>query len=777
MKKTRSHDFSRVTLERAVQFALLAMFAAPGMAAAQEEALEGEEAIKELTCPTNYAEIGILGTNNASTKFGEYNGLYRSGGYGIANFDVRGGDSYCQKSGTLRWHVDGRDLGTTSRSLSGSVAEQGKWSVGVGFDQLRHYTTTGFQTPYQGSPGDNVFVIPPGFGTWSNPNQLTPAQRAYFRDVDVHNERRNITFNSAYNLNTEWSFNFDYKRIDQSGAKLLSTASESATISGIAFVNQRVSLLMNPTEYTTDMFTAAANWVGEKAYAKLEYYASLFDNDNTGVLFSNANSTAALAAGGSFPLNTISTMPSNQLHQINFTGGYIFSPATKLTGGLSYSRNTQDMSYAGAYTQIGAQTAAILPAGVGSLDARVINKHADLRLTHQFTPAVNLNVGYKYNERDNQTDSNLYTFGALAVSAAPNVTVVNAPMSNRNQKFDASIGYRIDKQQRLNFGYEFERIQRWCNNDLTAFPGFAPQTAATAGAVYADLTTCAQVPKSKENRFNAGYKLSVFDTVDFNLGYTHSDREATVNGSTDFYNPMMANTAGFEKAGWVAPFQGSRRQDQVKAGVNWQATRKLDVSLDSRYSEENYYDTIVGGDNGRSFSANLDANYNFSEHMQFSGYFTWQERSRDMHLGVDGNAVTPPTLFRGNTLSDTNYTIGVNSKQKFLYNRLVLSQDVSYALSRSSYSGFDISPGVANGGATPDIRSKLMQVNVAGTYAINKPMSVRVGYLYQRLISNDYFYIPYQYGAGADTRILPNNLQSPNYAVNVLYVAYRYAFQ
>ena len=789
----KTYDFSEKNLTRAVRLALLAMFVVPGLAIAQsdpdqkavdpkavnqrtDQAADDEDEedgdVKALICPTNYFEVGALNVSSASPKFGEYNGLNGSGLYGVGNFSVSGGSGYCRHGGALRWQVSGKDLGTTSRNIGGSVGEQGRWSVGLNFDQLRHYTTTGYQTPYQGSRGDNVFGLSPGFGTIANgtvnginTTALTPAQLAVMRTVNVYNERRNTSFNAGYNFNTEWGVKFNYKRIDMSGAKLVSGYTEPADLTALGGFNYsggRV-MLMNPTKSSTDMFTLALNWTGKNAYASFEYYASLYHDDYNGLSFSNpfSNQPAGTVPGSLFPLSTMSTPPSNNLHQINLTGGYIFSPATKLTGGLSFSINRQNASYDGTYTPGSAPGLS-----VSSLGGKVENKHADLRLTHQFMPALNLNVGYKYNERDNQTSSRAYTFIDLA---GGNDTVVNIPMSHKRQQFDAALAYRIDKRQRLNFGYEYEQINRWCNNALA-------NTAQGANAAYYTTASCAQVPKSTENRFSLGYKLSVLDQVNFNAGYTYSDRDATVNPS--FYNPMQAIAQGYENYGWLAFFQASRRQNLLKAGVNWQVTPKFSLGLNGRYTKDNYYDSALGVQSGKSSSVNLDADYAFSENASFGAYVSWQDRSRDLTSASDRSTTALPVNLWFNTLTDRDTAIGINGKQKLFHGKLQLTEDLSYGLGKSSYNttlGPNIAPAVGNNGSTPDIKSELIQFRLTGAYDLNKHSRVTAGWLYQRLKANDYYYNGYQYGF-APTAMLPTNQKGPGYTVNVVYLLYRYSF-
>src|SRR3990167_6766179 len=156
--KIRNEKMNVRMLALAVQSALVAMCAMPLAAQADDEATA------TLKRPDNFVEIGAMNVTHDSAKFGEYNGLDEEGVYAIGNFDIRGGDAYQGGDGTLRWQVEGADLGTTSRSLGASVENQGQWSLGISFDELRHHITDSYQTPYQGNMGGDTFTLPAGFG-------------------------------------------------------------------------------------------------------------------------------------------------------------------------------------------------------------------------------------------------------------------------------------------------------------------------------------------------------------------------------------------------------------------------------------------------------------------------------------------------------------------------------------------------------------------------------------------------------------------------------------
>src|SRR5476649_1909711 len=145
--KTRNGKMKVTALALAVQGVLAAIYAMPAQA--------DDEQAAGLKVPTNFVEFGALGVSKDSAKFGEYTGLNKSGAYFIGNFGIRGGDAYGDGNGTKRWQIDGSDLGLTSRSAGATMSDQGKWSIGINYDELRHFTSDSYQTPYLGSMGGN----------------------------------------------------------------------------------------------------------------------------------------------------------------------------------------------------------------------------------------------------------------------------------------------------------------------------------------------------------------------------------------------------------------------------------------------------------------------------------------------------------------------------------------------------------------------------------------------------------------------------------------------
>ena len=125
MKTTRECLAVRASVA-AVRVALVAMALAPAAYAADPAV--PDPAVTELTRPTNSVEVGAGYVSQDSFKFGQYNGLFNKGVYGILNLDWSGGAPYDSDS-AARWRVYGTNLGLTDRTIYGEYANQGTFKI------------------------------------------------------------------------------------------------------------------------------------------------------------------------------------------------------------------------------------------------------------------------------------------------------------------------------------------------------------------------------------------------------------------------------------------------------------------------------------------------------------------------------------------------------------------------------------------------------------------------------------------------------------------------
>ena len=818
MTPRNRHSYKKL-VSLAMGGALVAAIAAPPTSWAQDASADD---IKALTLPTNFIQVGGDYNSNESYKYGEYNGLYKQGITVLGDLSLAGGDGYGAGTGTMRYELSGADLGTNSGSLNASVSDQGRWNIGVGYDELRHALTNSYQTPFLGALGGNNFNVPGNFGvintaykpvgfkTAPGTNDLTAQQLNSFRTENIYSDRKNLSVTAGYRLTAHWDVKLDFNHLAQDGAKLLGVAGDQVNTppgSTYTWAGQTPLVLPNPTEYATDTFKAAVDWLGTKSFATLSYYGSFFHDTYDSMSWSNpfikAPATVPTGTLSGFPTDTISSFPSNQVNQINLTGGYDFSPSTRLNGGLSYARGEQDMAYPGT------GNVGLTPLGVPdvSLHGVVDVTHLDLKLTNQSWKALTLAAGVKFNERDNKTPSNSYTYNNINQVATQTGTSVNAPMSNKTTQANVTADYQLSGRQHLRAGYEFDATDRWCNNAAANNAQGTLDAALTGSwAAYAQAQ-CAQVTDTKENKGILAYRLRASDSLNLSAGYSYSWRKAN-NANSTFYNPMQAvdnpvgsgsSAEGFEVLGFVSYFQASRHEQIVKAGANWQPGDKLSLSLNGRYTGDRYSDLTYGVQNSDSASASFDSTYVFNERRSVSLYATYQHGYRNLTnlYKVNSNPATATGLSGvagetwTNTLGESDTTIGASARQDgLLAGKLSVATDVRYSLGNSTYNtapfpGTDLQGNTCSAiyyltcGSPPTIKNSTLRLRLYGSYdlgASGRGGKIFMTYTYQHLSSDDYFYNAYQYGY-TPVALLPTNQQSPSYVMNAIFAGYRYSFR
>jgi MtrB/PioB family decaheme-associated outer membrane protein len=761
--KTPNGKMATSVLAAAVQGALLAMCVLPAHAE--------DETVAALTTPDNFVEVGVASVDKQSAKFGEYSGLNKSDPSLIGNFSVRGGD-YGSENGTTRWSANGSNLGLTSRELGASFSNQGTWNIGVNYDELRHNTTDGYQTPYVGDVGGNNFTLPAGFGTTANTvTALTAAQRAALHTVDVNNTRKNTSLTAGYNINKQLRLTFDFNNLEQSGAKLMAFSSDGNLGGGVSA--ERIAILPNPTNYTTDTFNLAMDWAGEKGHLTAGYYGSFFRDH-----YDRVNWTTFAGANA---MDTMSTAPSNQLHQLNLSGGYRFSPQTKLTGGLSYGRNTQDSGYV-------ASAADLISIPQTSLNGNVITTHADAKLVNQTTRDLKLSAGVTYNKRDNRTQSNIYSFRDIG---AGTYDLPNTPFSHDKTQLELAGDYRLGKSNKIRLAYSHDDTKRRCNS-------YGVDVAYPAG------TNCLVDTATTEDKLSLGYKLKMMQAVDLSVGYVYGERTTDYNTSArvaldsvrggTVLDPYTAGTIaglnGGDYVGFHPIFDASRKQQMLKIGANWQASDALAFGIGSRYTDDSYTDATFGAQSGTSWNLNLDATFNYSENGSVFAYISQDYRDRDVKHVNRSNTTTNAYIW-SDQLKDQSISYGLGFKQGGLMSgKLDLKADLTYSDAKSNYSSallYTFTGGTTTStscalatamtcGTAPDIANKLTQVKLTGTYKVDKQSKVALGYIYQKLSSTDYYYDAYQYLYTA-TSAMPSNQQSGSHKVNVVAASYTYNFK
>ena len=794
----------------AVHIALL------GLASA---AAAAENTVEDLTKPVSTVEIGAVGVSGSSAKFGEYNGLDKSGALPLAGFDIRGGGAYDSDS-VLRFRLTGKDLGLDTRSLGGEVGEQGRFRLSFGYDSLVKNRSDSYQTFYQGA-GSNALALPSNWATnqnncvvsatstgpvavaggtagcgnyyitqatnnattatpVGNALALTAAELSDFYTYKLATKREKYDVGATYVMDSKWSLSASTRHELKNGAQAI----------GLPFVTTNAQVtIANPISYVTDQANLAISFKDGKAYGELAYYLSNFHDNISSVLVDNpyfSNSTPSVAATTGivtfpFPADArISTMPDNKFQQYTLNGGYNFSPAVKFSGNLSSGRGTQNQSYMPPGT--GAWETA--PAGAlpqNSLNGLVKYSSALFKLTLKPMRDLQVVAAYKFDERDNQTASNLYNFRdtdqqTTTVTGAANGSVVlpnglvgptvlgglttnsslwNLPYSKKVSQGNLDLDYRLARGQAVKLALESQKLSRWCNT---------PNAPATS------VNFCINSLGSSEKTARLDYRNNMLETLSGRISVAHSSRTAE-SYRTDVAEYAQDILTRFNMT--------DRTRNRVRASLNWAPTDALDFGLNVGVTKDDYVlgrnplDTapatlpagssgltqLLGVQSSKTQSVSLDAGYRASDTLNFNAYFTKEDINQLLKANggtsyaAASSTVTPPDWAADMVDQVRTFGFGVKAtelhggKVELIGDFVRVRSSNPYGMSASTQYAFSTSATAPT--ATMTAAAYAAGISMPPTYAdsdtlkfglkyeLNKTSAIRLSYVYQKLASAD----------------------------------------
>jgi len=794
MKYTIEKRFSRTILAASI--------AAIGLSAPLAvQAEESSEEIRNLTTPDSQVEVGVGNVSGDSFKYGDYGRELRESGVHVfsnANLNKRGNNNASYLNVTVR------NLGSDSNLNFGLMGgEQGNYGFRFQYDEFSKLHSDSFQTPYSGM-GTARLTAPAG---WAGTIDTTPggainppvaativttpmmtALAANMKQFNVETKRTATGLGLTKQLQGGFDVALNYKIENKDGTKLTGAPMQIGGGGSRGTLNAP-----EPINYTTDLFDALARYADEKKQIQVSYSASIFKNANRSLVFDNLYYNAASTVGGNALTGQLGQMPDNNFQQVNASGGYTISEATRLTASLSLGRMTQNVEFLPYSTAAAPGT---LP--VSSLHGRVDTKHADFKLNSKLTHKAVLTAGYKFDDRDNRTPINTYTYRTADVTTVPGAsnTRRNTPLSKQQQAIYADIDYHLSEATKLKLGYDFDKVTHT----------YEP----TAG--------------DRESTVKAEVKHSFSDTASGGLAYAHSDRKADpydgaaglqdtyssaylaslcVAPNTFLYNGVVTSCTAVASATSTATtpfldtpavrkfFLADRKRNKLRAFANVAPSEKLDLQFGASYYNEKYPDTEAGFGLtlARGFTANFDANLVATE--QVSGlFFTTFENYKTHQNGHNGaSSATAPaitTLDRQNNTAafdpltgvvsriDRSLTMGLGFRVK-PGGSYEWGGDITRVNTRGSTGFMNIGSRLTTVLPVPDVDSNLVRLELSGKYKVQKDLSLNVKYAYEKYNSTDWAWDGQT--LTSSTSYIGTGQTSPDYKINVITASLNYNFK
>lgn len=657
-------------------------------AAADEQSNPTRE---ELTRPQSSLEVGAGGVTHGSYKFGEYNGLEEQGAFAIAGFHLAGGGAY-DSSDATRWHLNATDLGTAARSADGDYGEQGRFRLNFKYDEIQHNVWDSYSTPYLGT-GSNVLTLPASWqvpivpansaaaanarglsGAVTSANALvggkivTPtgaqlAQAAAIQAADLPSfaaynlftTRNRYEAGVSFVLAPKWELSATAQHETKQGTQAQSTVTQAT--------GEVAATLPNPIDYLTDQVNVALSRRSARDFVELDYSGSVFHDNVPYLRWTEwADLTKTM---------TMTEPAGNQMHQVAATAGRTFWDTTRVVAYGSYSRMTQDGTYAYDPAQ-----APLVP--VASPHGLVVAEAANLKISSRPWKTLSLDLAWKYDERRNDTPAYIYGFydnnsarsgtimapfaAALGVPAAQlgsNVNInENLPFSRKVNQIDADGQWHFVPGESLKLAYEYQQLNRWCDGPWYSCEDVYA-TKENIGRIewHGDFSRLnARLSYSYGDRTAAGYTEQAF------LAYVPMANVVPTGATLSAYQymlltgltgygpvaglpttPLTGNAALFfpnnnalanaqyqnqnrisELIGMLRYYEAPRKRNQATGDVDLEVTDRINLQGLIEYRDDDYYDTSYGLFSARDLSATLDANYSPTGNLAFSAFYSYE---------------------------------------------------------------------------------------------------------------------------------------------------------
>jgi MtrB/PioB family decaheme-associated outer membrane protein len=674
---------------------LMAVAAAALTAVAPVMAAETDEFVP-LTGLVSTIGIGFGNVNTGAARFGQYSGLNSSGGYGLFDADIVRLDT---STGT--WlNFRGRNLGLDSRELRFEHQRQGDWSYYIDFGQTPRYE------PY---------TVRTAVGGINSANLTVPATLTAGGDVELKTTREAIGLGLTKWTAGGFELQLRFRNEEKDGARVFARGTTGGGVVG-GPVFGRFEFTPEPINSTIRQLEATIGYAGQRLQFSGGYYGTTYDNHH-----SQLNINGGLAALSTF--TPIGLPPDNYSHQFHLAGGYSFTPTTRGTFKLAYTRAIQDDLFPTHPANV-----PLVPGVGNNLQGRVDTTMVQIGLTARPIPKLSLLANARYDDRNDKTPVLLYNNLATATST---FNGQNEPRSIRTVGGKLEASYALPLDFRLTGGIDYEEKRR---------------NSSPVRIVNHRETT-------EETSYRVELRRSMSDTLTGALAYVRSER-----GGSPFLTTTLNNGTAAASGNRVGPIHlADRDRDRVRLTLDWSPVEPLSLQFAADESRDHYAQIHVlglGPRKGEARNYSLDAAYTFSEAWQGTAYFSRNETQMEQsqHAGAGTTGLVWSAALRN--VGDT-FGLGLRAKpgSRFEFGADLSHSNIDDEYGQSRINTASLATVVA---PLPNISTKLTRFNLYGKYALQKTSGLRLDYIYDRYSTDDWTWTTWQYADGTQLYQNPN---------------------
>jgi MtrB/PioB family decaheme-associated outer membrane protein len=420
--------------------------------------------------------------------------------------------------------------------------------------------------------------------------------------------------------------------------------------------------------------------------------------------------------------------PDNKAYQLSLAGSFQIFDNTHASASVATGKMEQDDSFL-SYTIN--PNLATTPRPRSSLDGEVKTTHLDARLTSTPWKRVRLTGKYRYDERDNDTSVETYSY--VLADTIQGVSEENRPYSYEDYTVALFADIRVARELKASFGWDRDTIERKLQ----------------------------EVDKNEEDTFWAKLRFRPAPSVSLDVEGQTAERDSSNYKQIDYLNldqnPLMRKYN-----------MADRDRDGYKVRLSIQPLDRLSFGMSTEYWDENYDNSDVGLTGANRESIYGDLSYTIGDNI--TTYINaGREEIDSTMVGAQSN-LNPNTAlpnWKGKNSDEFN-SAGLGFRWDRIHEKWGVEFDYQHAKSDGDVK--IIQSGVRD--SFPSLETKRDTAKLGVTYQLRQNMQLRGGWLYERYRSDDWGLD----GVEPDTitNVLTWGANSPDYNVSVFTLSFTY---
>jgi len=719
-------------------------------------------------------ELGAIAApqSQMSARFRDY-GDFRDGAMlNYLNFGL-------EQTGTARYlDVTAGAVGRDDQYYRATFGRYGNFKANIYFNQVPKAFTDQARTVFQGA-GSGSLTLPAGLVPGNNSTAQIAAALELARPFELGLTRKKAGLDIDATPGASWRVYARYTQERKNGTRPFGGA---ASYPGGPAVET-----IEPIDYKTHNILAGVQWAGDPIQANLAYTGSFFRNAIDTLTWDNPLTVGDPAV---LQRSRMDLYPDNGFHNLKLDLSAALPMRGRLSGGLSWSRMTQDDNLIAPTVNSGILIGApnVNLANWNTTDAlsqKSAGARIDTRLIHldaSFSPLQDLSLQAKLRryEEDNKTRYAAFNpltgqFGYLGLDGGNNSNIVpglfrvqirSIPFEYRKDNYGVEGDYRLLRRTNVTLGYEREN-----NRDPYR-----------------------EVGRTEEDRLRVALNNRDIPWATMRVSYEHAKRSGDTY-NFDPYKVFYSAAALINTPATLADLRkfdiADRRQHVLNGRVNFLVAKDMDLAVSGRYLN-NDYAAEYGRLGEQTRAINLE--WNWQPGPKASVYTRYGfERTRNRMAQISDNAAgwstanpnaggpVYPLANRWDEESrDDAHTLGIGFRYAFARATLESGYAYLYSPYRTRY-GFASSGAIVGGTAAagtagtsmPDILFRQQTLETSLKFALNKDAALRLYHRYERATFKDWHYdgLPLVFGDGAGVFL---GAGPQNYRVNVFGVFFQY---